>query len=339
MTRRRLLLCLGMASAKELLDDVSKGKFKPVYYFYGSEDYRRTEAEKYLADRFLPDLQRSINYHKIDSKKTSAAELAAALSSLPILGEKQVYVVENFESYRPKEMEQLEPYIKLKDANLIIILSSSAAKAPKKKSPFFKTVSEFAETVEFKKLTDEETFKIIRSRLAKSALAIETDAQALLAGLADGDKGGLEGELSKLIDYKSESGTITVDDIRNVCSAHEVFDIFALGDVIVERDTKKIMRMLNSLMGAGTGVDMLVALLQQHFISVYLVKNGKPAVGNRNFPFLLAKFRSQAKAYSNSQLEKIVIALAESNSDLRHQRFPDEELTLEVLTFNLSNLN
>jgi DNA polymerase III delta subunit len=325
-----------MASAKELLEDIARGNFKSVYYFFGSQDYRRTEAEKYIADRFLPKLQRSINYYKIDSKKTSAAELASALSNLPMLGEKQVYVVGNFETYKQKEMEKLKPYISSKDANRIIILSTSSSKTPSKKSAFLKEVSEFAETVEFNKLTERETKGLIINRLAKFKVSIEENALELLVGLVDGDKGGLDGELSKLIDYKGEGGKITIDDIREVCSGHELFGIFDLGNVIVEKNQQKILKMLNSLLGGGTSADFLVLLLQQHFISLYLVKNGKQPVGNRGF--LVSRFREQSRGYSNSQLEQIIVALAEANVDLRHQRLT-EELILEELTINLSNLN
>ncbi len=336
MTSRLAVLFLAMASPKQLHDDITTGKFKPVYYFYGSEDYRRSEAEKFVADHFLPDMQRSVNYHKIDSKRTSAAELAAALSNLPMLGERQVYVVRNFESYKPGEMEQLLGYIKPHDRNRVIILSTSSAKTPKKDSPFFKTIAGLAEPVEFRKQNSKETHSTIVTRLSKHKLAIEADALELLVGLVDGDRGGLESELNKLIDYKSEGGSITIDDIKKVCAGYQLFNIFELGDVIVEGNVQKVVRMVQALLGAGTSIDYLISLLQAHFISLYLVKNGKNPVGNRGF--LIPKFRLQAKAYSNQQLEGMIIALAEADTEIRHQRFP-KELVLETLTFKLSNQN
>jgi len=330
------VLFLAVASPNQLRDDITKGKFKPVYYFYGSEDYRRSEAEKFVADHFLPDLQRSINYHKIDSKRTSASELAASLANLPMLGEKQVYVVGNFESYKSKELEQLLRYTKPHDPNRVIILSTSSAKTPKKTSLFFKTVSEIAEPIEFRKLTVQETQGIITARLSKNKLTIAADALELLSGLVDGDRGGLESELNKLIDYKSESGSVTIEDIKKICAGYQLFNIFELGDIIIEGKAPKILRMVQALAGAGTSIDYLISLLQAHFISLYLVKNEKNPVGNRGF--LISKFRQQAKAYSNQQLEGMIIELAVADTEIRHQRFP-KELILETLTFKLSNKN
>lgn len=322
-----------MASPRQIVEEITKGRFRPVYYFFGSEDYRRSEAEKFVADHFLPDLQRSINYHKIDSKRTSAAELAGSLANLPMLGEKQVYVVGNFESYKAKEMEQLLKYIKPPDSNRVIILSTPSAKTPKKSSTFFKTIAAIAETVEFAKMDARDVHSTIVARLAKYKLAIEADARELLIGLIDGDRGGLESELNKLTNYKSVGGSITVKDIKEVCAGYQVFNIFELGDIIVEKNAQKAFRMVQSLLGAGTNVGYLISLLQAHFISLYLVRNGKNPVGNRGF--LIHKFRTQAASFSNQQLEDIIITLAEANMELRQQRF-SEELVLETLTFKLA---
>ncbi|MGH8015501.1 MAG: DNA polymerase III subunit delta, partial [Candidatus Zixiibacteriota bacterium] len=310
--------------------------FKPVYYFYGSEDYRRSEAEKFVAEHFLPAAQRSINYNRLDARNTSAAELAAALSNLPMLGEKEVYVVGSFESFKAKELEQLLPYIKSKDTNRVIILSSPSAKTPRKDSSFLKTVADFAELVEFRKLTASETQSSIKNRLVKHNILINDDALELLSGLVDGDKGGLESELNKLTDYKSEGEIVTVEDIRRISAGHEIFNIFDLGDVVIEARTQKILRMLNSLLGAGTSVDFLIFLLQQHFISLYLVKNGKSPVGKRGF--LIYKFREQARNFSNQRLEQIILDLAQANTDLRYQNVP-QTLVLETLTLKLSKQN
>jgi len=200
----------------------------------------------------------------------------------------------------------------------------------------FKRVSEIAEPIELRKLTVQETQGIITARLSKNKLTIAADALELLSGLVDGDRGGLESELNKLIDYKSESGSVTIEDIKKICAGYQLFNIFELGDIIIEGKAPKILRMVQALAGAGTSIDYLISLLQAHFISLYLVKNEKNPVGNRGF--LISKFRQQAKAYSNQQLEGMIIELAVADTEIRHQRFP-KELILETLTFKLSNKN
>ena len=82
-----------MTTPRQLLQDISGGKFKAAYYFYGSEDYRISEAIKYIAHQFLPDMQLTVNYRKFDGRKIKTGDLLTELSTLPMLGEKQVFVV------------------------------------------------------------------------------------------------------------------------------------------------------------------------------------------------------------------------------------------------------
>jgi DNA polymerase III delta subunit len=193
-------------------------------------------------------------------------------------------------------------------------------------------MSEIAETVEFPRFRSDEAQKYIRSRLAKNNITISGEALKLLVGLVSGDRGGLEAEVSKLIDYKIE-GEITETDIKAVCAGYELYSVFELGDIIIEGNTRRTLRMIASLVGAGTSIDMLCMFLQQHFITLLLVKNGKPPVGKRGF--LLWKFKEQAQNYSNSQLEEIIISLGEANQEMRQTRLP-ERLVLETLALKLS---
>lgn len=190
MTFALVWLFLSMASPRQLFSEITSGKFKPLYYFYGTEDYRRSEAEKFVADHFLPDLQRSTNYHKIDARRTTAGELMASLANLPMLGEKEVYIVSGVESYKTGELEQILGLLQPPDHNRIVILNSPSRKMPQKKSTFFKSVTDVAVPVEFKKLTAPDVQGIIKSRLAKHKLSIEETALELLTGLIDGDRGG-----------------------------------------------------------------------------------------------------------------------------------------------------
>ncbi|MCH7946953.1 MAG: hypothetical protein IIC66_04045, partial [candidate division Zixibacteria bacterium] len=124
-----------------------------------------------------------------------------------------------------------------------------------------------------------------------------------------------------------------VEDIKQLCAGYEVFNMFEVGDVLVQGSPRKTLKVINRLLGSGVSIDMLTILLIQHFISLYLVKNGKNPVGRR--AFLIPKFRTQAGQFGNAQLESIIIALADGNAQLRQNRLPNQ-LILETLALSLS---
>ena len=321
-----------MATPRELFLEIKKGKFHPAYFFYGLEEYRLSEARKYLVSIFLPDKQGMVNYKKIDGKKTAIGDLIAELAALPMLGERQVFAVDNIQHYKPKKLNQIIRMLTPPDPNRIIIFSTPSSKTPKKTSTFFKTISANSRPVEFKKLTETETISFIRARLEKESVAIEPEAVKMFAALIAGNRGALEAELNKLIDYKGKGGIVTEKDIKEIVAGYEVFNMFQLADNIVNGKSSRVLKMIDGLYSDGIGPTVLASLLQQHFISLYLVKNDKKPVGNRGF--LIPNFKRQAQNYSNKQLEQIVIEIAELDSELRLGKIKPET-AFEMLVLNL----
>lgn len=321
-----------MASPKELLDSLNSGKHKSAYYFYGPEEYRLSEAQKFVARSFLPDKQLAINYRRIDGKKTRAENLIAELSNLPMLGERQVFAISDFQKYKPAERVRIYKLLTPNDPTRIVIFTSPPARAPKKSSAFIKEISKVAETVEFKKLTEAQVTAQVRGKFEKAGVTIEPEAVRILAHLIAGNRGALEGEVAKLVSFKGEDTTITVEDVKNVSSGYEIFNMFHLADQVVAGNSRQVLQMTKGLISEGIGPTVLATLLQQHFMSLYLVKNGKNPLGNRSW--LVPQFRRQAEDYSNQRLESTIIRIAQLDADLRRTGMRPE-MALEVLVIDL----
>lgn len=317
---------------QQLLADVTSGKFKPVYYFFGSEDFRIIEAEKFLAAQFLPNRQLTTNYRRLNGKKTSATDIIAELSVYPMLGERQVFSISDFQSFKPKEIERILNVLQPPDPNRIVVLSSPSDKAPRKKSPFYGTMAGAAELVEFKKLTSDEGKSMIRRRLERHQLKIEDRALDLLVDLIAGNRGALDVETEKLINYRAAGETVTTEDIRVLAAGYEVYSIFELADKIVAGNTRHVLAQVKQVLAEGTSPTGVLYHLGSHFVSLYLVKNGKPLEPYRKF--LTSRFRTQAARYSNQQLEKMIIQIAETDAELRHSPLKSETL-LETLILQL----
>ena len=317
---------------QQLLADVTSGKFKPVYYFFGSEDYRIIEAEKFLAAQFLPNLQLTTNYRRLNGKKTSATDIIAELSVYPMLGERQVFSISDFQSFKPKEIERILKVLQPPDPNRVVILTSPSDKAPRKKSAFYGTMSGAAELVEFKKLTPGESAGMIARRLDKHGIKIDKEALGLLVDLIAGNRGALEVETEKLINYRQADEAVTTEDIRKLAAGYEVYSIFELADKIVAGNTRQVLAQVEQVLAEGTSPTGILYHLGTHFLSLYLVKNGKPLDPRRRF--LTSRFREQAGKYSNQQLEKMIIQIAETDAELRRTPLKPETL-LESLILQL----
>jgi DNA polymerase-3 subunit delta len=191
-------------------------------------------------------------------------------------------------------------------------------------------MSEIAETVKFDRLGLDETKRTIVNRLQKGGVLISPEALMMFVDLVAGDRGALEGELNKLLNYKEKGEMVETFDIEKTVTGHEQYNVFELADLIVKGDVAKAMRMIHSLLTGGVSEIPLLVLLQQHFTSLLLVKSGKNPLGKRGF--LIGKFRGQASGYTIERLEEIIIEIAEADADLRKGTLkPETRLEMLIL--------
>ncbi len=321
-----------MPTPAQLLKEINAGKFKPAYYFYGAEDYRIIEAAKYVARQFLPDRQIATNYRKLNGRKMSAPDVIAELANLPMLGERQVFNIAEFQSYKPTEVERILKMLQPPDPNRVVVFTSPSARMPKKKSKFLNTISAAAEAVEFPKLTPGEVRAQVQTRLGKVNLQIEPKALILLVEMLAGNLGAVVGEVDKLANFRQPGETVTYDDVAGIVAGYEVFSIFELADLVAQGSASEVLHMLERLMLEGNSPVSLCTFITQHFLRLYLIRNGKPLPGN--FAWLERRLRPQAARYEPARLEQIIKDLAETDAELRGGNLPPK-LALEILVVGL----
>ncbi len=321
---------------QKLLSDISAGRFKPAYYFFGAEDFRITEAEKFVARQFLPESQLVTNHRRFDGKKTKTADLIAELSAYPMLGERQVFAISSFQSFKPTEITAILKLLTPPDPNRVIIFSSPADKTPKKTAAFFRNLTKVAEPIEFKKLTPGEAGGMVTGRLKKAGLSINRDALIRFVELIGGNRGALEAEIQKIIGFKGEvtgeQAVVTIDDISSVAAGFQVYSIFELAERVVTGDSRGTLAHITQLIADGNSPTGLLYHIGNHFTSLYKVKNGKPLEPYRQF--LAPKFRQQSARYDNQQLEQIILEIASTDADLRRSA-TRPRLVLEALVLKL----
>lgn len=326
-----------MRSPSQLLADIRAGKFKPVYYFFGDEDYRIAEAVRYLVSQYLPEEQRKVNFRRFDARQVKAGELASHLANLPMLGERQLFAVANIQSYKSTERDAVLKMVGGDDLSRVVVFTTPSARAPKKNSALVRDMGKLGEVVMFDRLSAADARRVIMQRVGSAKLNIEPDAVALLTELVSSKKGAnrgaIQAETEKLINYFEPGATVHKEDVFRLCSGHEVFDIFAVADKIMAGDTHGTLKMIRRLIAEGQSEVAIVTLLNQHLLCVYLVKNGHAPLRRREF--LRGKFEQQGRYYSNEQLERMITATAEVDSKLRTTGVK-RQIALESLILSLA---
>jgi DNA polymerase-3 subunit delta len=320
----------------ELIKELEKDKFHSVYYFFGSEDYRIKEAEKFIARRFLPKSLLKTNHTNLSASKQKLGDILSELSVFPMLGENQLFTITDIQALQPKDIEKILTLMTPPDPKRIIIMTTPSGKTPQKKSKVLDLLAKRVVAVEFGRISGDDSNKKIRAMLSARKIKIEPEAEQMLVVLGGGNVGGLVQEIEKLIDYSGSAGIITKDAVLAVCSDYQIFKIYELANHVAMKNLDMALGIVNFLLKRGETPSGIIFWLSEHFIDLYLVKNNKPLPPPKGK--MMWKFSKQVNQFSNAQLEEIVNKIAESDIALRSSIKP-EQVVIEKLIFDICLIN
>ena len=323
-------------SPEQLAKDAKTGRFQPVYYFFGAEDFRKRSAEQFLIEKFVPKSQVGTNVTRIDGKRTKLADILNELATIPMLGERQVFTISDIQSFKPTEIDKILKMFDPPDSNRLAILSSPADKTPKWNSAFRKKMNQQVTTVEFEQLTPVKAGKLIGARLKAEGLKMDEPALNMMLELIAGNFGALQSEVEKVIHFKKDQGSdhVSVDDIEQVCSGFEMYNVFQLGQYVADRDITRALKMVDQLISIQSSQSgSILYFLGEHFALLYLLRNGKQIPGKKAWK--AKNLRPQAEQFTSEQLESIILKIADMTARMRRQQI-DARLAMETLVVDLT---
>lgn len=322
-------------SPTDLAKEITSGKFHPVYYFFGSEDYRIKEASKTLVAKFLPASLQKTNHVSLSAAKEKFEDILGELSVFPMLGEKQVFTISDIQSLTPSQITSLLNLLKPPDPNRVVILASPSARMPRKNSKTMGLLTRQTAAVEFGKLPGGQARGKIKAMVAAGDIKIDAEALEILVELAAGDLGGINSEVTKLMSYVGEGGTITRNDIAEVCSDYQVFRVFDLAREAALGNFDKAMKTMDFLLRRGERPTSLLFWFGEHFIGLYIAQNRrKQGSLPRDATW---KYKGQFDLFTNEQLQEIIGLIARADAGLRNNVKP-ENLILERLIYSVSSM-
>ena len=322
-------------SPSELAKEISAGRFEPLYFFYGSEDFRIKEATRAIVSKFLPRQQLATNYNQVSAAKSRIEDILTDLSVFPMLGERQVFVISDIQALSPANIEKIFATLSPTDPNRVVILTCPAAKMPRKNTKLLKILTENTTSVEFPKLARGSSISKIKSLIKPHEVEIEGEALNILAEMLGGNLGALTGEVNKLIDHVGSGGTIKKQHIAALSCDFQAFNIFELVNYAALGDFDKSMTVIDFLTKKGERPSGLLFWLGEHFIGLYLTQNQKsPTSGRKSTAW---KYAGQLNRFSNEKLERIILLIADADFDLRNNVGPDR-LILERLIFEICSM-
>lgn len=225
----------------EILQDIKKKNFKPLYFLHGEESYFIDLVSDALESSVLSEAEQAFNQTIFYGKDTDHLTLLDTARRFPMMAPFQVVLLK--EAQDMKSLKELESYVQKPVPTTILIICYKNGKY-NLNSNFGKAIKQNAVLLESKRLYDNQVPDWIQAYLQERNLKIRPDAAALVADYLGTELSKVANELDKLAINQPAGKEITTKEIEAQIGISKDFNVFELQKAIGQRNILKVNRIV-----------------------------------------------------------------------------------------------
>lgn len=299
-----------------------KSQIRPIYLFFGEEEFFVQEALRVLENVVLDGGTRDFNYDSYYAKETPTSQIFDVAETLPMMAERRLVIVKGVEKWTEADWDIFEAYLKNPSESSVVVMTMRSLDKRKKAH---KLLLEKTEALEFKKPYDNQVPQWIQYMAQKNSVTMEPDAVQLLHQFVGSQLKDLESEVIKLSQFIGERNQILVKDVIEVVSKIKVQSVFDLARAIGEGDKARALLCLSQLLSHGQNEVGILALVSRHVRILRAVRKAQ-SEGLRGAqmasrvgvsPYFLQEYESQARGWSDKKIENAFKALVDTDRALK----------------------
>ena len=229
---------------RDIIAEVGKGEFRPVYLLMGEESYYIDKLSDYISSKAVSEDEAAFNLITIyATKDMDSGAIVNAAKRYPMMSKYQVVIVK--ECQNVKNFDALNAYLAKPMTTTVLILCYKNGTMDRRK----KTVSLVeASGVVFNspRLKDGMLPSFISDYLRRKKVEIENQAMMMLVENIGSDLNRLAGELDKLCLTLPQGRTrITADDVERNIGISKNYNVWELKSAVISKDVMKANRIIN----------------------------------------------------------------------------------------------
>lgn len=270
-----------MATYAQIMADLQKRQFKPVYFLSGEESYYIDSISNYIEKNLLKEEEKAFNQTIMYGADVEMSQIIDAAKRYPMMSEYTVVIVKEAQlvggmNGSPEEKAaMLAAYIEHPQPLTVLVICMKGAKLDSRYK-FSKQVSQKTEYFVSEPLKEGMVGAWIIDYLKGQNLTIDRQAAELMAANMGVKLSNIVTELDKLKANVAPGGKITLDDIERHVGISKEFNVFELQKAIGMRDVYR-SALIAKHMGAMAKFSVIpvVASLYGYFTKV-MITNSLP---------------------------------------------------------------
>ena len=305
-------------SVEQIISDLKKKKFKPVYWLEGEEPFFIDEIMDYAEHKILKESEASFNLSIFYGKDTHWADVVNACRRYPMFSEVQVVLLK--EAQQMKDVEQLESYIENPLSSTLLLVSYKDKKLDAR-TKFAKTIKSKGELFSTKKIYENQLPEWINGLVKQHQLNITQKATLLLCENIGNDLSRIKNEIEKIAVNLKDTKTISDEVIEQYVGVSKEYNVFELQDAIAKKNLSKAIRIIQYFEKnpKAAPIQLVLPSLYSFFSKVFLIfsvngndeKSMAASLGIN--PYFMKDYLLAAKNYRHEGVEKILLLLHQYN--------------------------
>lgn len=349
-----------MKEVNQILLDLKRRIFKPVYFLNGEEAHYIDVISDYIEKNVLEEADREFNQTVVYGKDSDLISILGMAKQFPMMSEYNVVIVK--EAQNLKELnksagsddegpvakagangasQQFLNYILNPQPSTILVFCYKY-KTLDKRSAIAKALQKNAVFLETKKLYDNQVPEWINEYVKEKKYTIGPKAGLLMAEFLGNDLSKISNEIDKLLINLPAGKEITADLIQDNIGISKDYNVFELQDALAKKDILKANRIINHF--ASNEKDNPAALvlislygyfskiLKYHFLPDKSKFAAAQALGVN--PFFVDGYAKAAQNYNSSKLKQVFTYLKEcdlKSKGVDNSNVPYGELLKELV--------
>ncbi|MCJ7447569.1 MAG: DNA polymerase III subunit delta [Bacteroidales bacterium] len=300
---------------EEIISDLKKRIFKPVYFLAGEEPYYIDLITDHIEEKVLPEAEKSFNQVVLYGEDTTIPAIIETARKFPMMSSHQVVIVK--EAQTLKKIEDLVYYLEKPLLSTILVFNYKY-KVVDKRTKFYKLLETHAVYFESVRLRDYQVPAWIERYLMTQGIKADPNASAMLTEYLGTDLHKIVNELIKLIiTLPAGKPVITTSLIEKNIGISKDYNNFELQKAVGEKNILKANMIVHHFANnpKDNPITLTIASLFSFFSKLltyhYLAdksKNNAAAVLKVN-PYFVKDYETSAGKYNISNTVQIISLL------------------------------
>jgi DNA polymerase III subunit delta len=297
---------------EEIISDLKKRIFKPVYFLAGEEPYYIDLITDFIEENILNEAEKSFNQVIFYGEDTTIPAIIETSRRFPMMTSHQVVIIKEAQSL--KKIDDLICYVE-KPLHSTLLVINYKYKVLDKRTKLFKALENQAVYFESARLRDYQVPAWIERYLMTRGIKTDPNASALLTEYLGTDLHKIVNELSKLLITLPEGKPVITSSLieRNIGISKD-YNTFELQKAVSERNILKANMIVNHFANnpKDNPITLSIASLFSHFSKLltyhYLTdksKNNVAAVLKVN-PYFVKDYEVSAAKYNVSKTVQVI---------------------------------